>query len=148
LASLCWAKHIVKKGEACGIIMGELNQSWVWLWHQGISLLKQDGTWWPRQWVYQVQYQMVFTLTFYEDYWLVQRSFLQDFKLSIDKSHVVISIVLDLQIEVCKSKNKWYQSKDKLIEWHLKWFSLYGARLDSIVARISDEDIKTAKTKN
>jgi hypothetical protein len=22
LAFLCWAKHIVKKGEACGIIMG------------------------------------------------------------------------------------------------------------------------------
>jgi hypothetical protein len=27
LASLYWAKHIVKKGEACGIIMGELNRS-------------------------------------------------------------------------------------------------------------------------
>jgi hypothetical protein len=27
LAFLCWAKHIVKKGEACGIIMGKLNQS-------------------------------------------------------------------------------------------------------------------------
>jgi hypothetical protein len=116
--------------------------------HQGISLLTQDGTWWLRQWVYQVQYQLVFTLTFYEDYWLVHRSYLQDFKLSIDKGHVVISIVLDLQIEVCKSKNKWYQSKDKLIEWHLKWFSLYGARLDSIVTRISDEEIKMAKTRN
>jgi hypothetical protein len=27
-----------------------------------------------------------------------------------------------------QSKNKWYQSKDKLFEWHLKWNSLYGAR--------------------
>jgi hypothetical protein len=27
LAFLCWAKHNMKKGEACGIIMGELNQS-------------------------------------------------------------------------------------------------------------------------
>jgi hypothetical protein len=25
LAFLCWAKLILKKGEACGIIMGELN---------------------------------------------------------------------------------------------------------------------------
>jgi hypothetical protein len=29
--------------------------------------------------------------------------------------------------------------------WHLKWDSFYGARLDSIVARISDEEIKMAK---
>jgi hypothetical protein len=42
-ASLCWAKHIVKKWEACGIIMGELNQSWVW--HQGISPLTHDRAW-------------------------------------------------------------------------------------------------------
>jgi hypothetical protein len=27
LAFLCWAKHFLKKGEACGIVMGELNQS-------------------------------------------------------------------------------------------------------------------------
>jgi hypothetical protein len=27
LAFLCWAKHIKKKGEACDIIMGDLNQS-------------------------------------------------------------------------------------------------------------------------
>jgi hypothetical protein len=27
LAFLCWANHIVKKGEACGIIVRELNQS-------------------------------------------------------------------------------------------------------------------------
>jgi hypothetical protein len=66
--------------------------------------------------------KMVFTLTIYEDYRLVQKSYLQDFKLCIDKSYVVISIVLDLKIEVCKSENKWYQSKDKIIEWHLKWF--------------------------
>jgi hypothetical protein len=91
---------------------------------------------------------MVFTLTFCEDYWLVQRSYLRDFKLSFDKGHVVIYITLDLQMEVCKSKNIWYQSKDKQIEWHLKWFSLYGARLDSIVARVSDEEIKMAKTRN
>jgi hypothetical protein len=38
---------------------------------------------------------------------------------NFDKGHVVISIVMNLQIEVCKSKSKWYQSKDKLIEWHL-----------------------------
>jgi hypothetical protein len=37
---------------------------------------------------------------------------------------------------------------DKLIECHLKWNSLYGARLDSIVARISDEEIKMAKMRN
>jgi hypothetical protein len=101
LASLCWAKHIVTKGEACSLIIGELSQSWVWhqgisllthdgtwrpiLWvyrvkHQGISLLIQDGTWWPRQWFYQVQYQVDLTLTSYEEYWLVQRSYLQDFK--------------------------------------------------------------------
>jgi hypothetical protein len=36
---------------------------------------------------------------------LVQRSFLRDFKLSFDKGHVVIYITLDLQMEVCKSKN-------------------------------------------
>jgi hypothetical protein len=47
-----------------------------------------------------------------------------------------------------QSKNKWYQSKDKVFEWHLKWNSLYGARLDSIVARISDEEIKMAKMRN
>jgi hypothetical protein len=50
--------------------------------------------------------KMVFTLTIYEDYRLVQKSYLQDFKLCIDKSYVVISIVLDLKIEVCKSENK------------------------------------------
>jgi hypothetical protein len=55
---------------------------------------------------------------------------------------------MDIQIEVCKSKNKWYQSKDKLFEWHLKWSSIYGAKLDSIVARISDEEIKMAKKRN
>jgi hypothetical protein len=47
-----------------------------------------------------------------------------------------------------QSKNKWCQSKDKLFEWHLKWNSLYGARPDSIMAGISDEDIKMAKTRN
>jgi hypothetical protein len=47
-----------------------------------------------------------------------------------------------------QSKIKWYQSKDKLFEWHLQWNSLYGARLDSIVERISDEEIKMAKTRN
>jgi hypothetical protein len=88
--------------------------------HQGISLLLQDGTWWPKQYVYQVQYQMVFTLTFYEDYWLVQRNYLRNFKLSFDKGHVVIYITLDLQMEDCKSNNIWYQSNNKQIEWHLK----------------------------
>jgi hypothetical protein len=63
LAFLCWAKHIVKKGDACGIIMGELNQVEYGIKgfphrhmiefddqycevykHQGISLLLQDGT--------------------------------------------------------------------------------------------------------
>jgi hypothetical protein len=39
-------------------------------------------------------------------------------------------------------------TKDKLIEWHLKWNSLYGERLDSIVARISDEEMKMDKTRN
>jgi hypothetical protein len=34
------------------------------------------------------------------------------------------------------------------IEWHLKWFYLYGARLDSIMARVSDAEIKMAKTRN
>jgi hypothetical protein len=38
--------------------------------------------------------------------------------------------------------------KGQLFEWHLKWNYLYGARLDSIVARISDEEIKMAKTRN
>jgi hypothetical protein len=38
--------------------------------------------------------------------------------------------------------------KGHLFEWHLKWNSLYGARLDSIVERISDEEIKMAKTRN
>jgi hypothetical protein len=93
LASLCWAKHIVKKGEACGIKMGELSQSWVW--HQGISPLIQDGTWWPRQWVYQVQYQVDLTLASYEEYWFVQRSYLQDLKYKIDKVHEVISIMMN-----------------------------------------------------
>jgi hypothetical protein len=93
LASLCWAKHIVKKGEACGIKMGELSQSWVW--HQGISPLIQDGTWWPRQWVYQVQYQVDLTLASYDEYWFVQRSHLQDLKYKIDKGHEVISIMMN-----------------------------------------------------
>jgi hypothetical protein len=38
--------------------------------------------------------------------------------------------------------------KGKLFEWHLKWNYLYGARLDSIVARTSDEEIKMAKMRN
>jgi hypothetical protein len=142
LTFLCWAKHILKKGEACGIVMGELNQSWIW--HQGISPLTHDKAWWPILWglskqnikgfhychkmelddlnnkFTKIQYQMVFTLTFYEDYWLVQRNYLRNFKLSFDKGHVVIYITLDLQMEDCKSKNIWYQSKDKQFEWHLK----------------------------
>jgi hypothetical protein len=48
LAFLCWAKHIMKKGEACGIIMGELNQSWIW--HHGISPPTHDRNWWPILW--------------------------------------------------------------------------------------------------
>jgi hypothetical protein len=40
LAFLSWAKHIVKKGEACDIIMGELNLSLIW--NQGISPLTHD----------------------------------------------------------------------------------------------------------
>jgi hypothetical protein len=35
-----------------------------------------------------------------------------------------------------------------LFEWHLKWNSLYDARLDSNVARISDEEIKMAATRS
>jgi hypothetical protein len=112
--------------------------------HQGISFLLQDGTWWSRHWVYQVQYQMVITLILHEDYWLVQRRHLQDFELDFSKGHLAIYITLDLQLKDCKSKDNWYQSKDKQIEWHLEWFYLYGARLDSIVARISDEEIKMA----
>jgi hypothetical protein len=38
--------------------------------------------------------------------------------------------------------------KGQLFEWHLKWISLYGARLDLVVARISDEEIKMAKMRN
>jgi hypothetical protein len=79
---------------------------------------------------------------------LFKRRYLQDFELDFSKGHLVIYITLDLQLDDCKSKNNWYQSKDKLIEWHLKWFYLYGARLDSIVARISDEEIKIAETRN
>jgi hypothetical protein len=109
-------RHMIKlDGQYCEVYQEK---------RQGISLLLQDGTWWPKQYVYQVQYQMVFTLTFYEDYWLVQRNYLWDFKLSFDKGHVVIYITLDLQMEVCKRKNIWYQSKDKQIEWHLKWVYL------------------------
>jgi hypothetical protein len=63
---------------------------------------------------------MVFTLTFYEDYWLVQRNYLWDFKLSFLRV-MWLSILLWTYLEVCKSKDIWYQSKDKQIEWHLKW---------------------------
>jgi hypothetical protein len=96
----------------------------------------------------KVQYQMVFTLILHEGYWLVKRRYLQDFELDFGKGHLVMYITLDLQMKACKSKNNWYQSKDKQIEWHLKWFYLYSARLDSIAARISDEEIKMAKTRN
>jgi hypothetical protein len=38
--------------------------------------------------------------------------------------------------------------KGQLFEWHLKRNSLCDARLDSIVVRISDEEIKMAKMRN
>ena len=60
---------------------------------------------------------------------------------------MVTSIVMDLNGSL-QGKDVCYQSKGQLFEWHLKWNSLYGARLDSIVARISDEEIKMAKTRN
>jgi hypothetical protein len=47
-----------------------------------------------------------------------------------------------------QSKNISYQSKDNCFEWNFKWNSLYDARLDSNVARISVEEIKMAKTRN
>jgi hypothetical protein len=101
LAFLCWAEHIVKKGEACGIIMWELNQSWIL--HQGLSPSTHDRAWWPILWGLSSKTSRNFTiatrwnvmtwttsllssisngfLTFYEDYWLVQRSYSRDFKL-------------------------------------------------------------------
>jgi hypothetical protein len=72
--------------------------------HQGIPLLLQDGTWWPKQYVYLVQYQMVFTLTFYENYWLVQRNYLRDFKLSFDKGHVVIILLWTYKWKFAKAR--------------------------------------------
>jgi hypothetical protein len=50
-------------------------------------------------------------------------------------------------MEACKARIFCYQSKGQLFEWHLKWNSLYGARLDSIVTRISGEEIKIAITR-
>jgi hypothetical protein len=35
--------------------------------------------------------------------------------------------------------------KGQFFEWHLNWKSFYDARLDSIVARTSDEEINMAK---
>jgi hypothetical protein len=50
-------------------------------------------------------------------------------------------------MEACKARIFCYQSKGQLFEWHLKWNSIYGARLDSIVTRISGEEIKIAITR-
>jgi hypothetical protein len=38
--------------------------------------------------------------------------------------------------------------EEQLFEWHLKWNSIYDAKLDSHVARVSDEEIKMAKMRD
>jgi hypothetical protein len=78
-------------------------------------------------------------------------------KEDIDSYKDVICSIRDLR-KVVWLPQKWWtykwkfakqeyllSIKGKLFEWHVKWNSFYDARLDSNMARISDEETKMAK---